>query len=46
VPFQAIVYNVMVACPSDVTTGLSIASEAIAGWNVIHTERLELDSRF
>ena len=27
----------MVACPSDVTTGLSITSEAIARWNVSHS---------
>jgi nucleoside 2-deoxyribosyltransferase len=37
-PYPALVYNVMVGSPSDIASALSVVREALARWNVMHSE--------
>jgi hypothetical protein len=37
-PYQATIHNVMIASPSDVTQEKNIVCQALAEWNVIHSE--------
>ena len=36
-PFPATIYNVMVACPSDVDSAWAVATDVLARWNAMHS---------